>query len=76
MDRKQQAAARLVQEARKGSLRSPRSIVFYLLALVYILSPLDFIPDALLGVGQLDDGAVLVALLWYVVRLWRQNRAR
>lgn len=76
MDRKQQTAARLVQEARKGSLRSPRSIVFYLLALVYILSPLDFIPDALLGVGQLDDGAVLVALLWYVVRLWRQNRAR
>lgn len=76
MDRNQQTAARLVQEARKGSLKSPRSIVFYLLALVYILSPLDFIPDALLGVGQLDDGAVLVALLWYVVRLWRQNRAR
>ena len=76
MGKKQQIAAMLVLEARKGSLKSLRSIVFYLLALVYILSPLDFIPDALLGVGQLDDGAVLVALLWYVVRLWRQNRAR
>lgn len=73
MGKKQQIAAMLVLEARKGSLKSLRSIVFYLLALVYILSPLDFIPDALLGVGQLDDGAVLVALLYYIIRLWRQK---
>ena len=74
MDKKQQVAAKLVQEAQKDSLKSPRSIVFYILALVYILSPVDFIPDAILGLGQVDDGAVLVAVLWYVIRHLLQRR--
>ena len=42
---KQNITEKLVGEARKGSLWSPRSIVFYLLAIVYTLSPIDFIPD-------------------------------
>lgn len=29
-------------------------------ALAYILSPIDFLPDAILGLGQLDDLAVLI----------------
>ncbi len=74
MDKKAQTAARLVQEARKGSLKSPRSIVCYILALGYILSPVDFIPDAILGAGQVDDGLVLLAVLWYVIRLLRKRR--
>ena len=49
MDKKPLPLVRLVQEAQKGSLKSPRSIVFYLLALVYILSPLDIIPDTILA---------------------------
>lgn len=76
MDKKQQVAAKLVQEAQKNSLKSPRSIVFYILALVYILSPVDFIPDAILGLGQVDDGAVLVAVLWYVIRHLLQRRKK
>ena len=76
MDKKQQAAVKLVQAAQKGSLKSPRSIVYYILALVYILSPVDFIPDAILGLGQLDDGAVLLAVLWYVFRLLQQKRQK
>jgi uncharacterized membrane protein YkvA (DUF1232 family) len=76
MDKKQQVAAKLVQEAQKDSLKSPRSIVFYILALVYILSPVDFIPDAILGLGQVDDGAVLVAVLWYVIRHLLQRRKK
>jgi hypothetical protein len=31
-----------------------------LLALVYLISPIDLIPDFLLGAGQLDDFTVLV----------------
>lgn len=76
MDKKQQVAAKLVQEAQKDSLKSPRSIVFYILALVYILSPVDFIPDAILGLGQVDDGAVLVAVHWYVIRHLLQRRKK
>ncbi|MBR5195837.1 MAG: DUF1232 domain-containing protein [Akkermansia sp.] len=76
MDNKQQTAIKLVQEAQKGSLKSLRSIVYYILALVYIVSPVDFIPDSIMGLGQLDDGVVLLAVLWYVIRLLRQNRQK
>ena len=76
MDKKQKVAAKLVQEAQKGSLKSPRSIVCYILSLVYILSPVDFIPDAILGLGLVDDGIVLLALLWYVIRHLQQRRQK
>jgi uncharacterized membrane protein YkvA (DUF1232 family) len=37
------------------------------LAALYALSPLDFVPDVLLGLGQLDDlGVALVALEAFV----------
>lgn len=29
--------------------------------LIYVLSPLDFIPDVLIGLGQLDDLGVILA---------------
>ena len=76
MDKKQQTAVKLMEEAHKGSLKSLRSIVYYILALVYLLSPVDFIPDSIIGLGQLDDGVVLLAVLWYVIRLLRQNRQK
>ena len=76
MDKKQKVAAKLVQGAQKGSLKSPRSIVCYILSLVYILSPVDFIPDAILGLGLVDDGIVLFALLWYVIRHLQQRRQK
>lgn len=34
---------------------------------LYIISPLDFIPDAILGLGQVDDlGALLVGLQLFI----------
>lgn len=33
------------------------------LGLVYVLSPLDFIPDFIIGVGQLDDLGVVLAVM-------------
>lgn len=38
-------------------------------ALLYILSPVDFIPDALLGLGQLDDLAILLLALQIFIAL-------
>lgn len=76
MDKKQQTAVKLMEEAHKGSLKSPRSIVYYILALVYLFSPVDFIPDSIIGLGQLDDGVVLLAVLWYVIHLLRQKRQK
>lgn len=72
MNKKQQVAEKLVSEARKGSPWSPRSIVLYLLGVIYVLSPIDFIPDALLGLGQLDDIAVIIAVLIFALRALRK----
>jgi len=33
-------------------------------AIIYVISPLDFIPDALLPVGFFDDIAILLATLF------------
>ena len=71
---KQNITEKLVGEARKGSLWSPRSIVFYLLAIVYTLSPIDFIPDARPGPGQVDDAAVIIAVIYYIIRIIRKKK--
>ena len=39
------------------------------LAAAYVLSPLDFVPDFIPGLGQLDDLAVLVFTLELFIRL-------
>lgn len=39
------------------------------LALLYALSPLDFVPDIVPVLGQLDDAAVLMAGLEFFVKL-------
>lgn len=38
-------------------------------ALVYLVFPVDFVSDLVPLVGWIDDGAVLVALLWLAYRL-------
>ncbi|CAD5107752.1 DUF1232 domain-containing protein [Zestomonas carbonaria] len=48
---------------------SRQALVSAVAALLYFLSPLDLIPDLLLGVGLLDDFAVLA----WVMRTWRQE---
>lgn len=54
-------------------LRDPRvSAVKYalpLFAVLYVISPIDPIPDFLLGIGQVDDLGILVALVLATTRL-------
>src|SRR4029079_8473518 len=44
---------------------------FLLLAILalYVASPIDAIPDLLLGVGQLDDVGIAIALIMVTLRL-------
>lgn len=49
--------------------------LFVLAALVYVVSPVDFIPDALPIVGWLDDVGVMslaVAWMWRIVGRYRE----
>jgi uncharacterized membrane protein YkvA (DUF1232 family) len=45
-------------------MRDPRvpiwAKVIPILGIVYVLSPLDFIPDVMIGLGQLDDLAIVL----------------
>jgi DnaJ like chaperone protein len=59
-----------VRSAGRGQAQIPSSLILGL-ALLYLLSPIDLVPDASL-VGMLDDLIVLAAALW----VQRQTRQR
>jgi len=59
----------LIKDYRSGAYKkfpflSAAGIVF---TLVYIISPIDLIPDYIIGLGQIDDAAV-VAFCLYLLR--------
>ena len=58
----------LSKEYWKGTYRdvSIKSIVIFLAALAYIISPIDLIPDYILGLGQIDDAAILGLSLFFL----------
>jgi len=51
-----------------------------LLGLLYLASPVDAVPDTLVGLGWLDDIVVLLMAYWFVKRVlpggYGQNRSR
>ncbi|SFE22096.1 MULTISPECIES: YkvA family protein [unclassified Fictibacillus] len=58
------ALIRLVKHYRDGSYRhvSKKSMMLIVAALLYFVSPIDAVPDFLVGIGLLDDAAVLAFL--------------
>ena len=63
-----------------GDSRTP--LLAIISALIYVLSPADIIPDGILGVGYLDDAAV-VTICWKLVKSdveeykrWRQMNGK
>jgi uncharacterized membrane protein YkvA (DUF1232 family) len=58
----------LIKDYWKGTYRdvSIKSIVIFLAVLVYIISPLDLIPDYVPGLGQIDDAAILGLSLFFL----------
>ncbi|MGE0469154.1 MAG: hypothetical protein Nkreftii_001988 [Candidatus Nitrospira kreftii] len=76
--------ARLLKAWKRGSYRglSMRTIVSLAAALLYIVSPIDLMPDFIPGIGLIDDAAVLALLLHSIgqdlaaFRVWEQNRNR
>jgi uncharacterized membrane protein YkvA (DUF1232 family) len=58
----------LIRDYLKGTYRdvSAKSIVIFILTLAYIISPIDLIPDYILGLGQIDDVGILGLSLYYM----------
>ncbi|MBS0155042.1 MAG: DUF1232 domain-containing protein [Nitrospira sp.] len=73
---------RLLNAWKQGSYRglSVRTVASIAVAILYILSPVDAIPDFIPGIGLIDDAAILALLLHSLAqdlaafRLWEQNR--
>ena len=55
----------LIRDYWKGVYRdvSIWSILVFSIGIIYILSPIDIIPDFNLGIGQIDDAVVLLLCL-------------
>ena len=58
----------LIGDYTKGRYRdvSPLSGLIFILAVAYLLIPIDLVSDFIPGLGQLDDAAVLLAGLYFL----------
>lgn len=73
---------RLLKSWKQGSYRglSVRTVASVAVAILYILSPVDAIPDFIPGIGLIDDAAILTLLLHSLAqdlaafRIWEQSR--
>ena len=58
----------LIRDYSKGTYRdvSLKSILIFLVGLAYIISPIDIIPDYIIGLGQIDDVVILGLSLYFL----------
>src|SRR5210317_150672 len=71
----------LIKDYWKGTYRdlSVKSIVIFVAALAYIISPIDLIPDYIIGLGQIDDAVILGLSLYFLekdLRKYKEWRER
>ena len=66
----------LIKDYWKGAYRdvSAKSIVIFLIALAYIISPIDLIPDYIIGFGQIDDAVILGLSLYFLEKDLRKYK--
>ncbi len=51
-----------------------QSVIVSIVALVYLISPIDIIPDGFLGLGQMDDVAVITLAVVNAVRAYNAHK--
>lgn len=57
----------------KSGIRGKLSILLGVLALGYLIFPIDLIPDALIGPGQIDDLFFILGALGFAVQTYKKN---
>ena len=64
----------LIKDYWKGTYRDVlvKSIVTFIVSLAYIISPIDLIPDYIIGLGQIDDAVILGLSMYFLENdLWK-----
>ena len=66
----------IIKDYWKGTYRdiSVKSIVIFVIALAYIISPIDLIPDYIIGLGQIDDAVILGLSLYFLEKDLRKYK--
>jgi uncharacterized membrane protein YkvA (DUF1232 family) len=66
----------LIKDYWRGNYRdvSIKSVVIFLVTLIYIISPIDLIPDYIIGLGQIDDAAILGLSLYFLEKELRKYK--
>ena len=66
----------LIKDYWKGTYRDifVKSIVIFVVALAYIISPIDLIPDYIIGLGQIDDAVILGFSLYFLEKDLRKYK--
>jgi uncharacterized membrane protein YkvA (DUF1232 family) len=66
----------LIGDYWKGRYRdiSAKSIFIFVVALIYIISPIDLIPDYIIGLGQIDDAVILGLALYFLEKDLRKYK--
>ena len=57
----------------KSGIRGKLSILLGVLALAYLIFPIDLIPDALIGPGQIDDLFFILGALGFALQTYKKN---
>ena len=72
----------LIKDYWKGEYRevSPWSILVFIAGIIYVISPIDIIPDFLPLLGQIDDALILVLCMYFLekdlhkYKQWKINK--
>lgn len=66
--KKLDTAKTLFDSSRKGDVWTPRNVILAAIALLYFVSPVDFVPDwAFPLVGWLDDAGIIAAVVCWIL---------
>lgn len=79
MNKKIATLIHILNTLKNGNIRGKMSLFLCILAILYLIVPIDVIPDALIGPGQIDDlllllGAITNSFLAYKkIKAEKQN---
>jgi len=75
MNKKIATLIHILNTLKNGNMRGKLSLFLCILAILYLIVPIDVIPDALIGPGQIDDLLLLLGAITNSVLAYRKSKA-